>query len=98
MIHMPEITIVKVLVPAGTGAVENWSIGVAKIDWQPGVKWYGGILVNGLPPSNCTGYGSYAATRKDALAAAQKEAALVPSYKALRQFAAQFDVKERADG
>jgi hypothetical protein len=67
------MTVVKLLRPEGQGGPANWSIGVVKIDWEPGVKWYGGILIDCLPPENCIGYGSYAVTRRAALRAARKE-------------------------
>lgn len=68
-------TLLKTLAPEGSSGVTNWSIGVYKIDWEPGVKYYGGILVDGQPPKDCTGMGQWAKTLKQATANAQAELA-----------------------
>ena len=64
-------TMLKVLAPEGFSGVSNWSIGVYKIDWEPGVKYYGGILVDGHPPNPCPGYGEWAKTIRQATINAQ---------------------------
>lgn len=65
-----KATLLQTILPEGFCGVANWSIGVYKIDWQPGVKYYGGILVDGEPPVPCAGMGEWYTSLKPARASA----------------------------
>ncbi len=85
-----EVT--KIFKAEGFCAVANWSIGVYRVDWEPGLKWYAGILVNGRPPYQCYEMGLWFKTKRCAVAYAEKEAthaqaviSRIPTKRALEQ-------------
>jgi len=57
---------------AHSPSVDNWSVGVYLIDWQPGRKYYGGLLVDGKPDPDCGPHGRWDTSRYKARAFAEK--------------------------
>jgi len=52
-------------------SVDNWSVGVYMVDWQPGRKYYGGLLVDGNPYNDyndCGPHGRWFTSKRKARA------------------------------
>ena len=60
--------LLETILPAGFCAVTNWSVGVYMVDWEPGRKYYGGQLVDGVPDPQPSDDGRWFTSRKAAKA------------------------------